>query len=301
VCLIDQAWDKAAAKSPGFLSWQPRNLFIQQAIEGLLERVGMKLAYTFRNLLAGAALVAGALLALPATPAYAQVAVQVGIAPPPIPVYEQPVIPGDGYIWTPGYWAWNGGAYVWVDGAWVYPPYVDALWTPGWWGWGGGGYFWHAGCWGRTIGYYGGINYGFGYFGVGFYGGYWNGGRFYYNHAYGHFGPGFHGAFYNHPYSGFSGRPGGASFNAHPPAQYAGNHGGAGFNHGSTVNGAYHGSSSSISARGGTYNSGAASSHAESRAPSSYNGGSHAGYSAPASHPSGGGGGGSHGGGGGHR
>ena len=78
-------------------------------------------------------------------------------------------------------------------------------------GLGVGGYFWNAGYWGRHIGYYGGINYGFGYFGTGFYGGYWNGGHFFYNGAYNHIG--FHNGFvYNHPVAGFDGRPGGAAF-----------------------------------------------------------------------------------------
>ena len=35
------------------------------------------------------------------------VGISVDIAPPPLPVYDQPPIPGDGYIWTPGYWAWD--------------------------------------------------------------------------------------------------------------------------------------------------------------------------------------------------
>jgi hypothetical protein len=62
-------------------------------------------------------------------------------------------------------------------------PTVGFLWTPGYWGWGGGGYFWHAGYWGPHVGFYGGINYGFGYGGVGFFGGRWNGGVFAYNTA----------------------------------------------------------------------------------------------------------------------
>src|SRR5665213_3130380 len=154
-------------------------------------------------------------------------------APPPIPQYDQPECPGDGYIWTTGYWAYDpNSGYNWVDGAWVLPPYTDALWTPGWWGYGGSDYFWTAGYWGPEVGYYGGINYGFGYFGVGFYGGYWNGGHFWYNRPYGHFGGGFRGSFYNRTYAGFNGRPGGRSFNSHPPSQFA--HAGS-FNHGSTI------------------------------------------------------------------
>ena len=107
---------------------------------------------------------------------------------PPSPTTTQPPAPGDGYIWTPGYWAWTADGYQWVQGAWVLAPYTGALWTPGYWGYGYGGYFWNAGYWGPDVGYYGGINYGFGYFGIGFYGGYWGGGRFYYNRAYCNFG-----------------------------------------------------------------------------------------------------------------
>jgi hypothetical protein len=154
--------------------------------------------------------IAGALLFTP-TEANARVFVSVGFAPPLIPMYAQPIAPGYGYIWTPGYWAYGDDGYYWVDGAWVEPPYEGALWTPGYWGWGGGVYFWNAGYWGRHIGYYGGINYGFGYFGTGFWGGYWRGGRFFYNGAYNHLG--FHdGTVYNHPVAGFDGRPGGAGF-----------------------------------------------------------------------------------------
>lgn len=114
---------------------------------------------------------------------YSQVVIQVGFAPPPLPVYVQPVCPGDGYIWTPGYWAWDadGDDYYWVPGTWVLAPEVGFLWTPGYWGWGNGFYIWHAGYWGPHIGFYGGINYGFGYFGTGFVGGRWDHDHFYYN------------------------------------------------------------------------------------------------------------------------
>jgi len=37
----------------------------------------------------------------------AQISIRVGFAPPELPVYEQPPCPGDDYIWTPGYWAWD--------------------------------------------------------------------------------------------------------------------------------------------------------------------------------------------------
>ncbi|HXE09482.1 MAG TPA: hypothetical protein VN612_16380 [Acidobacteriaceae bacterium] len=101
--------------------------------------------------------------------------------PPPIPDYDQPPAPDPDYIWTPGYWAWGPYGYYWVPGCWVEAPYVGALWTPGYWAYVGGVYRFHHGYWARHIGFYGGINYGFGYFGVGYEGGYWNGPHFYYN------------------------------------------------------------------------------------------------------------------------
>jgi hypothetical protein len=105
----------------------------------------------------------------------AGVFVSVSIAPPVLPVYALPAVPGPGYVWTPGYWAWGPAGYYWVPGTWVLAP-VGMLWTPGYWGWAGGAYVWHAGYWGPHVGFYGGVNYGFGYSGVGFRGGYWNGG-----------------------------------------------------------------------------------------------------------------------------
>jgi WXXGXW repeat (2 copies) len=103
--------------------------------------------------------------------------------PPPLPDYEQPPCPGNNYIWTPGYWAYSPSGYYWVPGAWVEPPYTGALWTPGYWGYTDGAYQFYPGHWGNHIGYYGGINYGFGYVGLGYQGGYWNHGVFEYNRS----------------------------------------------------------------------------------------------------------------------
>jgi len=109
--------------------------------------------------------------------------VSVSFGPPALPVYAQPLCPAPGYIWVPGYWAWdpNIGDYYWVPGTWVLPPQVGFLWTPGFWGFSAGAYNWHAGYWGPTVGFYGGINYGYGYPGNGYYGGRWQGREFYYN------------------------------------------------------------------------------------------------------------------------
>ena len=128
------------------------------------------------------AMLALVLLAVPAT-SFGGVILSVAIAPPVLPVYAQPLCPGPGYMWQPGYWAYGPTGYYWVQGTWVLAPYVGALWTPGYWGWNGGLYLWHAGYWGRHIGFYGGVNYGFGYTGVGYAGGYWHNGVFAYNRS----------------------------------------------------------------------------------------------------------------------
>ena len=131
------------------------------------------------------ALVVGLVFMLPpATSAQIAVGVSVHIGPPPLRVVAvQPDCPGPGYLWTPGYWAYGPDGYYWVPGAWVVPPQPGLLWTPGYWGWGDGVYVWHRGYWGPHVGFYGGINYGFGYFGTGFVGGRWDHDRFFYNSA----------------------------------------------------------------------------------------------------------------------
>jgi WXXGXW repeat (2 copies) len=128
------------------------------------------------------ALLAAVMLSIPSTSsAQVSVGVSIRIGPPALPVYPQPICPGPGYLWTPGYWAYGPDGYYWVPGTWIIPPRVGFLWTPGYWGWGEGVYLWHAGYWGPHVGFYGGINYGFGYVGVGYLGGYWNRGVFNYN------------------------------------------------------------------------------------------------------------------------
>ena len=138
----------------------------------------MRLLRTLRWMLLLAALVP----LVPAS-AHAGVFISVGFAPPPLPVYAQPPCPEPGWMWMPGYWAYGPDGYYWVPGTWVPAPYEGALWTPGYWGWNAGLYMWHSGYWARRVGYYGGINYGFGYFGIGFVGGMWRGNRFMYNTA----------------------------------------------------------------------------------------------------------------------
>jgi hypothetical protein len=109
----------------------------------------------------------------------------VNMAPPEIPLDEQPPPPAENLIWTPGYWAWNEDVsdYYWVSGTWADAPIVGYLWTPGYWVAQRGVFAWRAGYWGPHMGFYGGINYGYGYFGRGFVGGSWRDGRMVYNSA----------------------------------------------------------------------------------------------------------------------
>ena len=112
-------------------------------------------------------------LILIASLAHAQVLIRITTPPPPLPAYVQPVIPGPDFICVPGYWAWGEFGYVWVPGTWVRAPTPGLLWTPGYWAWSEGLYVWRAGYWGPRVGFYGGVNYGFGYTGVGYQRGYW--------------------------------------------------------------------------------------------------------------------------------
>jgi hypothetical protein len=139
---------------------------------------------SFRSLLFGSLLFAVVMLALPAA-SFAQIGISITIGPPALPVYEQPPCPAEGYIWTPGYWAYDydDADYYWVPGTWVMVPEVGLLWTPGYWGWGGDRFIFYEGYWGPHVGFYGGVVYGFGYFGEGYEGGRWDHDQFFYNRS----------------------------------------------------------------------------------------------------------------------
>ena len=68
---------------------------------------------------------------------------------------------------SPCYWAWAPGEYYRVPGTWVRPPTVGLLWRPGYRGYAVNVYLWNRGGWGPHVGFYGGVNYGFGYVGIG--------------------------------------------------------------------------------------------------------------------------------------
>ena len=51
----------------------------------------------------------------PAVQAQLSVDIRVSVAPPPLPYYEQPPIPAEGYLWMPGFWAWDEAAARWRE------------------------------------------------------------------------------------------------------------------------------------------------------------------------------------------
>jgi hypothetical protein len=93
---------------------------------------------------AGAVLLCSVLLAGSAC-ASARVYVRVG---PPVPIVETiAVAPGPGYVWTPGYYRWDGAAYLWVPGRHALPPRGRAYWVQGHWARERHGWYWVDGHW----------------------------------------------------------------------------------------------------------------------------------------------------------
>jgi len=68
-------------------------------------------------------------------------------APPTVRVETQTVSPGANYVWTRGYWRWNGATYVWVAGNWIVRPRPAAVYVEGHWLRRGSRWVWVAGYW----------------------------------------------------------------------------------------------------------------------------------------------------------
>ena len=83
--------------------------------------------------------------ALAACPLGARFVVRIG--PPPIVVETPGPPPAPAYVWTPGYYVWNGVAYVWVPGRWVPAPWPGARWVPPHWVHRHGGWVFIEGHW----------------------------------------------------------------------------------------------------------------------------------------------------------
>ena len=80
-----------------------------------------------------------------ATPAFAQISVNINIAPP-APMYEVTPVMASGYIWVPGYWAWNVDRHVWIRGRTIVQR-VGYRWETDRWEQRDHGYYRHPGRW----------------------------------------------------------------------------------------------------------------------------------------------------------
>ena len=67
--------------------------------------------------------------------------------PPAVRVETRTVSPGANYVWTRGYWRWNGVTYVWVPGSWMVRPRPAAVYVEGHWLRRGSRWVWVAGRW----------------------------------------------------------------------------------------------------------------------------------------------------------
>ena len=103
-----------------------------------------------RNLFLSLLVAAGAF----AAPAYSQVNISIGFAPP-APQYEVVPVMQPGYVWAPGYWGWSGERHVWIRGR----PIAQRdgyRWQPDRWDERDSKYYRNAGHWERDNDYRGG-------------------------------------------------------------------------------------------------------------------------------------------------
>jgi len=86
-----------------------------------------------------------------AAPVYAQISVNISIAPP-APQYEVVPIIAPGYVWAPGYWGWSGERHVWIRGRTIVQR-VGYRWEPDRWQQREQTYYRTAGYWQRDNDY----------------------------------------------------------------------------------------------------------------------------------------------------
>ncbi len=86
-----------------------------------------------------------------AAPAYAQLSVNINLAPP-APQYEVVPTIQPGYVWAPGYWGWNGDRHIWVRGRTIVQR-EGFLWAPDRWEQRDRTFFRTAGHWERDNGF----------------------------------------------------------------------------------------------------------------------------------------------------
>jgi len=84
-----------------------------------------------------------------ASPAFARIDFDVDInTAPPAPQVEVVQAARPGFLWIPGYWAWEDGRHVWVEGRWIQerPGY---MWVPEHWEQRGSKWHFERGYWER--------------------------------------------------------------------------------------------------------------------------------------------------------
>ena len=86
-----------------------------------------------------------------AAPVYAQISINVNIAPPS-PQHEVMPAIAPGYAWAPGYWGWNGDRYIWVRGRSIVQR-EGYRWEPDRWEQRDQSYYRESGYWKRDDGY----------------------------------------------------------------------------------------------------------------------------------------------------
>jgi len=100
-----------------------------------------------RNIVAASLLAMVAASASTIAAARTNVDFNISVGPPPV-VYEPVPPPRVGYIWAPGYWAWNGHRHVWHKGYWMHERHGYA-WAPDHWDHRGDRWYFNRGHWER--------------------------------------------------------------------------------------------------------------------------------------------------------
>jgi hypothetical protein len=95
----------------------------------------------------------GLVAAMLAMPAWSQISVYIGIAPPPIRVEVPPPPPEPSFVWVTGFWAPQGNRYRWVSGHYMRPPYEGAAWYGPHYEQGARGWHYRDGYWGHGRGH----------------------------------------------------------------------------------------------------------------------------------------------------
>jgi len=100
----------------------------------------MKLRRVAQSLLLSLTLATGAV-------ALAQVSFSINVGPPP-PIDEVVPMMPQGYVWAPGYWAWNHDQHIWIRGRSMVQR-TGYRWEPDRWEQRGNGYYRQPGSWAR--------------------------------------------------------------------------------------------------------------------------------------------------------